>query len=85
MRRMRLTVVLYTRPGCGLCDEMKAGVAASALAGEVELREVDIAGDAHLEEQYGLRIPVLEHESRVICEGRLDLAALSRAVEGARI
>lgn len=77
---MRCAVVLYTRPGCGLCDELKGEIESSALAASIELREVNIAGDGPLEERFGLRIPVLEKDGEVICEGRLDLAALERAV-----
>ncbi len=52
-------LVLYSRPGCHLCDDMKAvvGPVASQLGWTIE--EVDISGDAALEAQFGTEIPVL--------------------------
>jgi glutaredoxin len=50
---VRLT--LYTRDGCHLCDDAKAVL---ERIGE-PFEEVDISGDDELEDEYGLRIPVL--------------------------
>ena len=47
-----------TRPGCHLCDEMKALVATLAPEHQVELVEVDITGHRELEQQFGNEIPV---------------------------
>jgi glutaredoxin len=52
-------VVLYTRPGCGLCQEMKQEIAGAGCAGLYELAEIDIDNDAELLEQYQYEIPVL--------------------------
>lgn len=52
-------VTIYSRPGCHLCDEMKAVVARVAATASLTLEEIDISGDARLEELYGLEIPVL--------------------------
>ena len=81
---VRLT--LYTRPGCHLCDAMKGLVHEAAGERPVELREVDITGDADLERRFGERIPVLAHGGRVLAEVRLERATLREAlrnVEGA--
>ena len=46
---MPAEVVLYTRPGCHLCDEARDALAALRGAGaRFELREVDIEGDERL-------------------------------------
>ena len=51
-------VVLYTRPGCHLCDDARTVVAqVCAEAGE-EFEEVDITGDEVLERRFGEEIPV---------------------------
>lgn len=61
--RPRLT--LYRRPSCELCDETRAVLQVvleeRAKAGETVpvFREVDISGDADLEERYGASIPVM--------------------------
>jgi hypothetical protein len=54
-----IPLTIYTRPGCHLCDEMKAVVARVATTMPVEVREVDISVDPALEKLYGLEIPVL--------------------------
>ena len=56
-----ISLTLYSRPGCHLCDDMKAIVArlAQASAEPVAVEEVDISTDAGLEALYGLEIPVL--------------------------
>lgn len=48
-------LLLYTRPGCHLCEQALALVRD---AGE-EPRRVDISGDLKLLREYGARIPVL--------------------------
>ena len=60
-------LTLYSRPGCHLCDEMKAVVdrvvkQAGARGGRhasVTIEEIDISTDAALEARYGPEIPVL--------------------------
>ena len=47
--------ILYTRPGCHLCD----GVVANLLGMNVAYRPVNIDEDPELEQKYGLSIPVL--------------------------
>ena len=70
-------LVLYHRRGCHLCEQMLAAIYGT-YGDEVEVELVDVDGDAALKERYGLRIPVLAAGSEVICEGRLDEAALDR-------
>ena len=52
-------VILYSKPGCHLCDEMKAEIQLAACAELYTLREVDIEGDSTLLSQYRYEIPVL--------------------------
>ena len=51
-------LILYTRPGCHLCDQ------AAAMLEELgfDWRPVNIADDPDLERQYGLQIPVAYSE-----------------------
>ena len=55
----RVQVVLYTRPGCQLCEEMKAVMSNSGCAELYTLEEVDIESDAELFARYQFEIPVL--------------------------
>jgi Glutaredoxin-like domain (DUF836) len=68
-------LVLYSRPGCHLCDDARASVqglledrAARSLP-LARLREVDITSDPDLERRFFDTIPVLELE-----RDRLELA-----------
>ncbi len=70
-------MVLYTRAGCGLCEEMHAVVAETPLPPHV-LSLVDIASDPELLAAYGRSIPVLSIAGRVAFKGRLDARALQR-------
>jgi len=87
-RRVRaapVSLVLYTRRDCPLCDEMKAELARArpALArvgGAFELREVDVDADAELAARHGRSVPVLEIAGRVAFEGRVTAADLERAL-----
>ena len=79
--RTPLRVVLYTKAGCCLCDEMKAELACADLADRYELTEVDIETDPALVERFGRSIPVLEIEGRVAFKGRLTSADFARKLD----
>ncbi len=49
-------VVLYSKPGCGLCDHAKQAL----IDANVEFREVDITSDEGLMAELGVFIPVVE-------------------------
>jgi glutaredoxin len=77
-----VTLTLYSRPGCHLCEEMKRVIEKAAATLPVDLREVDISGNPELERRYGLEIPVLEIDGRKIAKYRIDERALTRAIRG---
>ena len=52
-------VVLYTKPGCGLCAEMKMEIRKAACDDLYTFTEVDIESDAELFAAYQYEIPVL--------------------------
>jgi glutaredoxin len=56
---MKAHVILYTRPGCHLCEEAKAEIEAANCAESYTLEEVNIDLDATLKERYGWEIPVI--------------------------
>ncbi len=55
-----LTVTLYTRVDCHLCEEVKAHLEALQERFPHRLVEVDIESDPSLHERYALEIPVVE-------------------------
>ncbi len=76
--RAPLSVTLYTRADCPLCDEMKAELARARTDIAYVLHERDIAGDPELLRRHGLSVPVLEIEGRIAFEGRLGARAFER-------
>lgn len=50
---------MYSRPGCGLCEEARAVILAERERTPFAYREVDITGDDALELEFGIRIPVV--------------------------
>jgi glutaredoxin len=75
---IRLTI--YSRPGCHLCEEMKAVVTRVARRVPLDLEEVDISGDRELEARYGLEIPVLMVDGRKAAKYRIDEDQLLRVL-----
>ncbi|MGB1580638.1 MAG: glutaredoxin family protein [Nevskiales bacterium] len=72
-----VTLILYSRHACHLCDVMQAELQARIDKGELslELRDVDLR--AEWRSEYGLRVPVLvSQQAEVICEYHLDDAQL---------
>lgn len=73
-----MELVLYTRPGCHLCDEMKTVIAARRRHRAVVLTEIDISTDASLERRYGRDIPVLLLNGKEVARHRLEAQDLDR-------
>ena len=74
-------LTIYSRPGCHLCDEMKAVVAAVARTTALRIQEIDISGDADLEARYGLEIPVLLVDGKKAAKYRITAGDLRRVLE----
>jgi glutaredoxin len=55
-----VTVTLYTKDGCGLCDEVKAELADLAEDFPHDLQEIDITKDSDLFARYRFTIPVVK-------------------------
>jgi hypothetical protein len=77
-----ISLTLYSRPGCHLCDEMKAVVqrAVHAMAAPISIEEIDISTDAALEARYGLEIPVLLIDGRKAAKFRVTDGELLRVL-----
>ena len=52
-------VVLYSKPGCHLCEEMKEEMSRAGCSDLYELEEVNIEDDPDLFARYRYEIPVL--------------------------
>jgi glutaredoxin len=75
--------VIYSKPGCHLCDEMK-GVVRRVLATDLDssLEEVDISNDPALLERYGVEIPVLMLDGVKVAKYRVTEADVRRMLRG---
>ena len=52
-------VIIYSRPGCHLCDEAKQTIETAGCLGEYTLEEINIESDADLLKRYQYDIPVV--------------------------
>ncbi|GAC1301135.1 MAG: glutaredoxin family protein [Steroidobacteraceae bacterium] len=72
--------VLYSRVGCGLCDEMLAEMAALPAVQNVPLEVVDVDSDPDARRRYGHKIPVLLFAGELVCHGCLDVQEVHKAL-----
>ena len=56
---LRRHVIIYSRPGCHLCDEAKAAIQNSGCSDRFTLEEVNIESDEELLRKYKYDIPVI--------------------------
>ncbi|MGQ0670801.1 MAG: glutaredoxin family protein [Actinomycetota bacterium] len=77
---MGVSVVMYSRPRCGLCDEARTVIVAERSRTSFDFEEVDIEGDDALELEYGIRVPVILVDGEERFEGSVDPTALADAV-----
>ena len=52
-------VIVYSRPGCHLCDEAKAAIQNAGCSGRFTLEEINIESDEELLRKYKYDIPVI--------------------------
>jgi glutaredoxin len=73
-----MSVILYTRRGCHLCDVAKGMLVRHGLAP----REVDIDADPDLVALYNECVPVVVIDGRERFRGRIDETLLRRLLTG---
>jgi glutaredoxin len=79
-----LRFTLYSRPGCGLCEEMIEELAALPQAQGVPLDIADVDQNPLIQARYGHKIPVLLLNGELVCHGRLDSEELHKALAALR-
>jgi glutaredoxin len=77
-----IPVIIYSRPGCHLCDEMKAIVQRVASSTALPFEEIDISTDAELERLYGIEIPVLFVGGKKVAKYRVSEEEFRRMLVG---
>jgi glutaredoxin len=77
-------VVLYGAPECSLCERARATLEGLRTELDFELVEVDISGDAELEQRYRELIPVVEIDGRQAFTYYVHVDAFRRRLAQAR-
>jgi thiol-disulfide isomerase/thioredoxin len=74
-------LVVLSREGCGLCEDMLQGLAELERAQPLPpVRVVDVDSDPALASRFGLKVPVLLLDGSVICHYTLNSQELLRLV-----
>jgi len=73
-------LVLYVREGCHLCDQFLLELSLDLGPGIERLQVLDVDRDVDLAVRFGLRVPVLELDGRVLCEAVYDGAGVRLAL-----
>jgi glutaredoxin len=55
----KVHVIIYSRPGCHLCDEAKAAILSAGCSDQFVLQEIDIESNEELLRKYKYDIPVV--------------------------
>ena len=76
--RARAVVTVYSRPGCHLCEQAKAGIESAGCGGEFTLEEINIDDDPALLESYRYDIPVVFINGVKVFKHRVDPADFKR-------
>ena len=56
---MKPHVIIYSRPGCHLCDEAKAAIRSAGVDDQFTFEEINIESDDELLRKYKYDIPVI--------------------------
>ena len=84
MRPVSAGFLLYSRPGCGLCEEMLSELQALPAAHGLPIEVADVDAQAETRKRYGHKIPVLLLGGALVCHGRLDLELVHKALAALR-
>lgn len=71
-------VVLYSRPGCHLCDLARETILGLRDRIPFGFEEVDVETDRELELEYGIRVPVVSVDGEEAFEVTVDGRELAR-------
>ena len=72
------TVLLFSRPGCHLCDVARQRILAARARVPFRFEEVMVDGSEDLEREYGVRVPVVVVDGREEFEFEVDPDRLAR-------
>ncbi len=76
-----MNFILYSRPGCGLCEEMLTHLRALPSAAGIPVQVIDVDDDPRTRARFGHKVPVLLLAGELVCHGHLDQAEVDKALE----
>jgi glutaredoxin len=79
-----VTLTLYSKPECHLCDDAKAALLGLQAELGFELEELDISSDDALQRAYFERIPVVALDGEVLFEYFVEESVLRERLESRR-
>jgi len=79
---MKPHVIIYSRPGCHLCDEAKASIQNAGIGDQFTLEEIDIESDDELLRKYKYDIPVITIDGVEAFIHRVDPKEFERRLRG---
>ena len=73
-------VIVYSRPGCHLCDEAKTVIQNAGCSDRFTLEEINIESDAELLRKYKYDIPVILIDGEEAFRHRVDAKEFIRVI-----
>ena len=77
----KLHVIVYSRPGCHLCDKAKAAILSAGCSDQFVLEEINIESDEELLRKYQYDIPVVAINGVETFIHRVDPAEFSAQIK----
>jgi len=73
-------LAVYTREGCGLCEEMIAELGPWLEGRGLAVAILDVDADPAARDRFGLMVPVLTVDGNPVCSGRFDPDVLEELI-----
>jgi glutaredoxin len=73
-------VIIYSRPGCHLCDDAKQAIESAGCGDRFTLEEINIESDTELLRKYQYDIPVITIDGRETFRHRVDASAFRQKI-----
>jgi glutaredoxin len=74
-------VIVYSRPGCHLCDDAKHAIQTACRDDEFTFEEIDIESDRELLRKYQYDIPVVTIDGQEVFRHRVDVSKFRELVQ----
>ena len=73
-------VIIYSKPGCHLCEEAKAAIQAAGCDEEYAFEEINIETDPDLLRRYRFEIPVITIDGVEVFKNRVSSEEFKKAI-----